>query len=200
MPVGDYADISDLPPALRPGYRPPADVLGDMARGAAPARPVPAEPAPEHRGGPALVAQCRPCVLIRHSLCELKLGTGPCLCMTCHTRDITARAERALSSSDVRALRSAVQELLILHAQRAKRQEARDSREPRPNGICRCGCGREVAYPRKYATKRCVKAAAMRRYRKRVREGSTGAVPKAFRETVTPAVRRRVSTPETPGG
>jgi hypothetical protein len=190
MPVGDYAEISDLPPALRPGYRPPADVLGDMARGASALAWPASEPAAEHRTGRPLVAQCAPCARVRHSLCELKAGTGPCLCMSCHTRSIVARAESALCSADIRALQSSLREMLILHAQRQHRQDTRDATaDPRPPRECVCGCGRMVSYPKRYATRRCRKAAAMRRYRARARAGVTGEVPKAFRATTASAER-----------
>jgi hypothetical protein len=176
MPVAEPAEISDLPPALR-GRQAPArtDALADLPRGAVAVQLASAMPA-SRPAGSAPVAQCYECAHVRHSKCARTAGTGPCLCYQCHRVVIIASATRALQfSSDPRVLSAALQETLILLAQRARRAR-RDSTEPYPARQCACGCGRPVVKTastgtrKRYATQACVNRASKRRYRARKRD------------------------------
>jgi hypothetical protein len=177
MPVVDSADISDLPPALRPRKASTADALADLPAGfSIPAQPLAqgqrAEPGP-------IVVQCSDCARIRHSKCARTAGTGPCLCYQCHKRTIIADAEQALTSRDLKRVTESLQLTLILLAQRIAR-EPRDNPNPYPPRECACGCGRLVyssargGARKKYARTSCLNAAKQRRKRARKREGKTG--------------------------
>lgn len=177
VPVVDSADISDLPPALRPRKASVPDALSDLPVGFN----VLHEPRPAAQRAEAapLVVQCYHCARVRHSKCARIAGTGPCLCYQCHRRTIIADAESALESRDCRRTAESLQLLLILLAQKTRR-EPRDNPAPYPARECACGCGRLVSSSarggmrKKYARTSCRKAVAMRRLRARQRAGKTG--------------------------
>jgi hypothetical protein len=177
VPVVDSADISDLPPALRPRKASVPDALSDLPVGFN----VLHEPRPAAQRAEAapLVVQCYHCARVRHSKCARIAGTGPCLCYQCHRFKIIADAESALTSRDAWRLAESLQLTLILLAQRIGR-EPKDNPDPYPPRACACGCGRLVyssargGARKKYARKSCLKAADARRSRARKREGKTG--------------------------
>jgi hypothetical protein len=79
-------------------------------------------------------------------------------------------------------MRDMLQQTLILLAQRSNRDRARELQEPRPAGLCACGCGRTVVKlavgtEKLYALPGCRKKVQMRRYRARIREGTVGSAP-----------------------
>jgi hypothetical protein len=177
MPVADSADVSDLPPALRArqARTRPADALGDLPRGAV-AEATPATAPQPPNAAPLTIVRCYECAHVKHSKCARRLGTGPCLCYQCHSKTIIADTTRVLqASSDPRLLAAALQQTLILLAQRGARAR-RDNPEPPPARVCACGCGRSVVKTagtgtrKLYATVRCKQKMQMRRYRARKRK------------------------------